>query len=350
MLVRRLYSSASSQHTPSAHAHIPAPRPPTRGRIRPRLALPKAKKHATTTAASVSLAKPLRSVDAAGKGRKPRYSSIYSQSETANANTHAHTHAQASSYPTVPEPPSSSIPRTPRLHFTHPIPALNHTNEFRPIYLYPEQFKLHHAFTHPAHPLPLHLGTKIYTSPTFASRPDGAGDDLFAEPVMKIPSSTVEGEGVNALTEHLRVVSSQPILLNNAEMEHQLFGTPEMEFSSISALLENKSASLKARNEQEWQEVLAMMERKSESLAVEKENVQAGGSKDADLNQVVGELASVLARLEMDEKNVNMDSVKRKRRKKISKHKHKKRRKVCFHLALRPYFLSTVLTQDDLGN
>lgn len=111
-----------------------------------------------------------------------------------------------------------------------------------------------------------------------------------------------------------------------------------MEFSSISALLENKSASLKARNEQEWQEVLAMMERKSESLAVEKENVQAGGSKDADLNQVVGELASVLARLEMDEKNVNMDSVKRKRRKKISKHKHKKRRKVCFHLALRPYF------------
>lgn len=155
---------------------------------------------------------------------------------------------------------------------------------------------------------------------------------------MKIPSSTVEGEGVNALTEHLRVVSSQPILLNNAEMEHQLFGTPEMEFSSISALLENKSASLKARNEQEWQEVLAMMERKSESLAVEKENVQAGGSKDADLNQVVGELASVLARFEMNEKNVSMDSVKRKRRKKISKHKHKKRRKVCFRLALRSYF------------
>ncbi|AAW41458.1 hypothetical protein CNB00240 [Cryptococcus deneoformans JEC21] len=321
MLVRRLYSSASSHPAPSALAHIPAPRPHTRGRIRPRLALPKAKKQASTTAASASLAKPLRPVDAAGKGRKPRYSSTYPHSET------AHTHAQASSYPTVPEPPSSSIPRTPRLHFTHPVPALNHTNEFRPIYLYPEQFKLYHAFTHPAHPLPLHLGTKIYTSPTFTSRPDGTGDDLFAEPVMKTPSSTVEGEGVNALTEHLRVVSSQPILLNNAEMEHQLFGTPEMEFSSISALLENKSASLKARNEQEWREVLAMMEHKGESLAVEKDNVQAGGSKDADLNQVVSELAGVLARLETDEKNVSMDSVKRKRRKKISKHKHKKRRK-----------------------
>lgn len=142
---------------------------------------------------------------------------------------------------------------------------------------------------------------------------------------MKLPSS----EGMSALTEHLRVVSSQPLLVD-AEMEHQLFGTPEMEFSSITALLENKSASLKTRNEHEWQDVLAMMEGKAQGKTVaadgEKENVQVG-SKDADLNQVVGELAGVLARLEMDGEDVSMDSVKRKRRKKISKHKHKKRRK-----------------------
>lgn len=143
---------------------------------------------------------------------------------------------------------------------------------------------------------------------------------------MKLPSS----EGMSALTEHLRVVSSQPVLVD-AEMEHQLFGTPEMESSSITALLENKSASLKTRNEHEWQDVLAMMEGKAQGKTVaadgEKENVQVG-SKDADLNQVVGELAGVLARLEMDGEDVSMDSVKRKRRKKISKHKHKKRRKV----------------------
>lgn len=328
MLVRRLYSSASSHPAPSALAHIPAPRPHTRGRIRPRLALPKAKKHATTTttaAASASLARPLRPLDAPGKGRKPRYA----YSETANASASAQAQAEASSYPSVPEPPSSSIPRTPRLHFTHPVPALNHTNEFRPIYLYPEQFKLHHAFTHPAHPLPLHLGTKIYTSPTLPSQANGAGGDLFApQSVMKVPSS----EGMSALTEHLRVVSSQPVLLSDAEMEHELFGTPEMEFSSITALLENKSASLKTRNEHQWQDVLAMMEGKAKGKIVtggEKENVQMG-SKDADLNQVVGELAGVLARLEMDGEDVSMDSVKRKRRKKISKHKHKKRRKVSF--------------------
>lgn len=345
MLVRRLYSSASSHPAPSALAHIPAPRPHTRGRIRPRLALPKAKKHATTTtttaaSASATLARPLRPLDAPGKGRKPRYAC----SETATANAQAH--AQASSYPSVPEPPSSSVPRTPRLHFTHPVPALNHTNEFRPIYLYPEQFKLHHAFTHPAHPLPLHLGTKIYTSPTLPSQASEAGDDLFApQSVMKAPSS----EGMSALTEHLRVVSSQPVL-SDAEMEHQLFGTPEMEFSSITALLENKSASLKTRNEHEWQDVLAMMEGKAHGkvgTAGEKENVQMG-SKDADLNQVVGELAGVLARLEMDGEDVSMDSVKRKRRKKISKHKHKKRRKVsfwCLALPLEYPTFRTVLTK-----
>ncbi|KAL0240196.1 hypothetical protein I308_106744 [Cryptococcus tetragattii IND107] len=324
MLVRRLYSSASSHPAPSALAHIPAPRPHTRGRIRPRLALPKAKKHATTTttttAASATLARPLRPLDTPGKGRKPRYT--YSEPASASAQAQA----QASSYPSVPEPPSSSIPHTPRLHFTHPVPALNHTNEFRPIYLYPEQFKLHHAFTHPAHPLPLHLGTKIYTSPTLPPQANEAGDDLFApQSGMKLPSS----EGMSALTEHLRVVSSQPVLVD-AEMEHQLFGTPEMESSSITALLENKSASLKTRNEHEWQDVLAMMEGKAQGKTVaadgEKENVQVG-SKDADLNQVVGELAGVLARLEMDGEDVSMDSVKRKRRKKISKHKHKKRRK-----------------------
>lgn len=162
---------------------------------------------------------------------------------------------------------------------------------------------------------------------------------------MKAPSS----EGMSALTEHLRVVSSQPVL-SDAEMEHQLFGTPEMEFSSITALLENKSASLKTRNEHEWQDVLAMMEGKAHGkigTAGEKENVQMG-SKDADLNQVVGELAGVLARLEMDGEDVSMDSVKRKRRKKISKHKHKKRRKVsfwCLALPLEYPTFRTVLTK-----
>ncbi|WVO17016.1 hypothetical protein L204_104703 [Cryptococcus depauperatus] len=299
MILRRLYSSIPSPGatSPAALSHpIPTSRPQTRGRIRPRLALPKPSprsRHSTT------IAKPIRLVGA-GRGRKPRYSWIQSRSDVVG-----------SSYPLVPEPQAveGSIPCTPRLSFTHPVPASNHVNDFQPIYIYPEQFKLHNAFTHPSHPLPLYLGTKIYTQPPASSSSE---QDIFTAPTSKLRKIKDGG----TLAEHLTVagfVSAE--FASETDLE-----VSEMEFPSVTTLFENRAASLKASNSEEWENTLAILEGKRN------EKIELIEKKDANLEEVVADLSQVLAQMDMNEE-IGMDSVRRKRRKKISKHKHKKRRK-----------------------
>ncbi|WVQ71377.1 hypothetical protein IAR50_000907 [Cryptococcus sp. DSM 104548] len=295
MLLRRLYSSACPHGlTAQPIAHIPQSKPQTRGRIKPRLALPKPRSRHTTT-----LSKPVAAVST-GRGRKPRLS-FSAPAE--------------SSYPTVPEPTQAHIPQTPRLQYTHSSPALNHTNEFSPIFLYPEQFKLHTTFTHPSHPLPLYNGTRGYTQP---QDKESGERDIFAKPLAKAPRM-----GGGAMAEHLNVVNSLPVA--PGQYAHgEVFGNPQMDGGSITAFLESRSKDLARVNESEWNKVMAMMDGK----LLSEQKVEKVEKKDISLDEVVGDLEGILAKMEMGEADqVNMDSVKRKRRKKISKHKHKKRRK-----------------------
>ncbi|TYJ53115.1 hypothetical protein B9479_006237 [Cryptococcus floricola] len=298
MLLRRVYSTCPHGHTPH---HPLAPLPQTRGRTKPRLALPKPRSRHTTT-----LSKPLPAISA-GRGRKPRLS-FSSHSE--------------SSYPTVPEPAKAHIPRTPRLSYTHASPALNHTNEFTPIFLYPEQFKLHTAFTHPSHPLPLFNGTRGYTQPQPSPEERENGGDIFTKPVAKAPKM-----GGGAMADHLNVVNSLP--MDSGRFAHgEVFGTPEMDGASITAFLENRAKDLAHVNDSEWNKVMAMMDGKLLSVQAEKQEKKKGVEKDISLDDVVGDLEGMLAKMQVSQGDeVHMDSVKRKRRKKISKHKHKKRRK-----------------------
>ncbi|ODN99306.1 hypothetical protein I350_07472 [Cryptococcus amylolentus CBS 6273] len=296
MLLRRLYSTCPHGH---ASHHPPTPLPQTRGRTKPRLALPKPRSRHTTT-----ISKPLPAITA-GRGRKPRLS----------FSSHS-----GSSYPTVPEPAPAHIPRTPRLSYTHASPALNHTNEFTPIFLYPEQFKLHTAFTHPAYPLPLFNGTRGYTQPSPEEGENGG--DIFRKPVAKAPKM-----GGGAMADHLNVVNSLPMA--SGQFAHgQVFGTPEMDGASITAFLENRAKDLARVNESEWNKVMAMMDGKLLSAQAEEQEKKKEVVKDISLDDVVGELEGMLAEMQVSQGDeVHMDSVKRKRRKKISKHKHKKRRK-----------------------
>ncbi|WVQ78176.1 hypothetical protein IAT38_000259 [Cryptococcus sp. DSM 104549] len=358
MLLRRLYSSATTHRSclsSSSLSHLPtasASSTQTRGRV-PRLpsTLPKPKsKHSLSTSA---VAKPARHAGALqGKGRKPRRSASISSPASASASATASSpapaqHTPGSSYPSAPTPAlmQGGIPRPPRLSFTHPQPALNHANEFRPIYLYPEQFKLHATFTKPGMPLPLHLGTKGYTTPSEGTREGKKGmswEELFSAAPQADAASPSVAEAPTPLGEHLSTLSMlSPELTLSQQAEslgfsESLFGTPELEMATIPAVLEGKAAELRRENEIEWGAVVEKMEGALRAGAVEEASEAKNAEmKDAEMKEVVGELADVLARLGMGvgagesaaDGVVEMDSTKRKRRKKVTKHKYKKKRK-----------------------
>ncbi|WVR04971.1 hypothetical protein IAU60_001983 [Kwoniella sp. DSM 27419] len=360
MLLRRLYSSAPppraalSSTTASISSPLPS-RPATRGRVKPaRLSTIANKAKFAQSAAAI---KPTE-----GKGR--RKARTLSTSETTISDSareriavdsprlsllpfesEQDLHADHSNVSSAPISTGSSASR---LTFTHPVPSADHVNTFRPIQLYPEQFKLHTTFTHPSHPLPLNLTTAIYTVPRRSSTTPIIGD-IFAAPPPPDPTpalrKVVKGSGLN---DHFRVISnlSHPRLSHHLG-EHQplAMGMGELEFGGLAGTLGHKVAEMKEQYDAEWQQILA----KLEPRAVEPEHKAEASaqSADANLSEVVGDLTSVLSRLGLssargrkapaaagaqevmmaDDEVVWMDSVKRKRKKKISKHKYKKRRK-----------------------
>ncbi|OCF39011.1 hypothetical protein I317_07187 [Kwoniella heveanensis CBS 569] len=398
MLLRRLYSSAPSPRaaicstTTATTVLSPSlqPRPPTRGRLRikpSRLATisstasTKARNaiSTTTTVSSKSAAENRSEIKGRGRtrtgvfaqGRAASSSSLTAQInqvsdsnrlsvepshislfDDLNAVEVDHSHSSSA--------PVSTGPSSPRLIFTHPIPSADHVNTFKPHYLYPEQFKLHTTFTHPSHPLPLNLGTAIYTHPR---KPNAASapieGDLFAAPPPPDPTPALKRKVKNSsgLNDHFRVISnlSHPRLSHNLG-EHSPFvsgaamGMAEAEFGSLSNTLGHKVAEIKEASERDWQAVLAQFEPKPASAIEQQSAPTPAQSPDASLSEVVSDLNSTLSRLGLsstrgrqnitgtvvsaneglleDEEVAWMDSVKRKRKKKISKHKYKKRRKV----------------------
>ncbi|WRT66879.1 uncharacterized protein IL334_003842 [Kwoniella shivajii] len=419
MLLRRLYSSLPSTRVTGPHGHgnslsgLPTnanvkSKPQTRGRIKPRsTTLSKCKTSAPSTAStSLSTSRQISSISRStinaqeGRGRKrPSTSSVDLTSprhftnrndigseinvvsdsnqfeENTSSNLNIFEQDDHMENEQIRSKSNSTLNKSNRLTFTHPQPSDDHHNSFKPIYLYPEQFKLHTTFTHPSHPLPLNLGTAIYTNPrkssssssilstsTSASSTTFDSEDLFSAPPPPDPTKAlkrkVKGNGLN---DHFRVISnlSHPSLIHHlgndfnpwassALASASGFGGLENEFGGLSSQLSHKLSELKSDSENQWQTVLSKLEGKpsnTENLT-ELQEQQKAMEKDDNLHDVVIGLNDVLARLGLSssrgrktglmhaqvedlisEEGVHMDSVKRKRKKKISKHKYKKRRK-----------------------
>ncbi|WVW83430.1 hypothetical protein I302_105450 [Kwoniella bestiolae CBS 10118] len=246
--------------------------------------------------------------------------------------------------------PTSTSPSSPRLLFTHPVPSKDNVEGFKPIYLYPEQFKLHYTFTPSYHPLPLNMGTSIYTNPRKQSYlTPSSVEDIFERPPAPNPAKSlgrVPKKVNSGLNDHIRVVSH----LSHPELIHGLGGMVDpwshahvQSDVGLEAILSTKISEMKKSSDAQWDRVLSKLEGKQNKVEVQ----EAG--KDANLDEVVGGLNDVLAKMGLTnlpsrgrkssmgveevglsgegEEGVLLDSVKRKRKKKISKHKYKKRRK-----------------------
>ncbi|WVQ98569.1 hypothetical protein IAU59_005696 [Kwoniella sp. CBS 9459] len=390
MLLRRLYSSAPSPRaaicsTSTASTVLSPslqPRPPTRGRLRikpSRLSTITSTRvrHATSSKSASAGVAAAKAGEIRGRGRsriaqgrvvvsssseinqvsdsdrlsvEPSHISLFDDLTPVNVEVD-HSHPATA--------PVSTGPSSPRLIFTHPTPSADHINTFKPHYLYPEQFKLHTTFTHPSHPLPLNLGTAIYTHPR---KPNAASapieGDLFGAPPPPDPTPALRRKVKNSsgLNDHFRVISN----LSHPRLSHGLgeyspfasgaaMGMAEAESGSLSNTLGNKVAEMKEQSQRDWQAVLDQFERKP-TIKSEQKTVpvaEEASASDASLSEVVSDLNSMLSRLGLssargrkntgvvganqglleDEDVAWMDSVKRKRKKKISKHKYKKRRK-----------------------
>lgn len=234
--------------------------------------------------------------------------------------------------------------------------------KFQPIRLYPEQLSLHRAFTPPHLPLPVNMGTLQYKTASKSVVPAGA--ELFKRPPPPSPveflstpppapstSSSMSSSSLppSAMTDHLTVISS----LAHPSLTHHL--GPFSPFSSeaslramalepelhLSRVLAHASVSSRLSAEKSWESVLDHLSGSAASqAAVEAQTAGVDAAVDG-LNALLGQIeikakgerrrarwaARVIAKREG---RVQMDSVKRKRQKKISKHKYKKRRKVGF--------------------
>jgi hypothetical protein len=219
---------------------------------------------------------------------------------------------------------------------------------FTPVHLYPVQAALHLSFT-PSHlPLPINLGARMYTTaPSFDSSPFKT-DTLFKPPPQPSPVSELSRTSDNALGDHQSVLSalSHPVNIHHLGSTAAASMLPnlrsEIEGDTVLArMIAEAGVKWRLTPELEWEKTLARLsspsasasERASEMAGVSKVEVQpqdhieasAKASKESVLDAVTG-LEALLDKLNLSQ--VDMTSVKRKRKQKISKHKYKKRRKV----------------------
>ncbi|WVQ70374.1 uncharacterized protein L199_008601 [Kwoniella botswanensis] len=356
MLLRRLYSSLPSTRvggTSSALSSIPSAtgsKPSIRGRIKPR------------SANTSALCKPKQPISVStipkseGNGRiRRRIRSISNPNHEINVvsgrrsassvETGSYSIFDEEDYSNPSTAPTSTSPSSPRLLFTHPVPSKHVVEGFKPIYLYPEQFKLHYTFTPSHHPLPLNMGTAIYTHPRNPiSTKGGELEDIFSKPSGPDPTKSLRRTTKSGLGDHHRVLSN----LSHPELLHHLGGLVDPWAAhqiqpgsglGLEAILSSKLNELKesSKKEQEQLErIFGASEAKDSSRGVVQSKGEAEvNTKDANLDEVVGGLNDVLAKMGLsgstkeiaEEDGVMLDSVKRKRKKKISKHKYKKRRK-----------------------
>jgi hypothetical protein len=217
---------------------------------------------------------------------------------------------------------------------------------FTPVHLYPVQAALHLSFT-PSHlPLPINLGARMYTTaPSSDSSPFNT-DTLFKPPPRPSPVSDLSRTSDNALGDHQSVLSalSHPVNIHHLGSTAAASMLPnlrsEIEGDTVLArMIAEAGVKWRLTPELEWEKTLARLSSPSTSgtanevAGVSKVEVQpqdhieasAKASKESVLDAVTG-LEALLDKLNLSQ--VDMTSVKRKRKQKISKHKYKKRRKV----------------------
>lgn len=256
------------------------------------------------------------------------------------------------------------------------LPLHQDSHAFKPIHLYPGQIALHTSFTPPHMPLPVHLGTLRYKSTKYNTDGRNNTDDLFSpQPPMNPVPFLRQLQGTNefptsVLTEHtgIRIMFNNPTHTGHLLPEHSGNSTRASLYKSLrhdntSDLgVEVDFNRLMAHNAsiagESWNQVLSAMNAASTIPSANESNSKS------DIDSAVVELNMLLERMDMedikddirrssggrrgqvtfhrrgkmmrmvtrrevevDDEDVALDSVKRKRKKKISKHKYKKRRK-----------------------
>jgi hypothetical protein len=322
MLLRRLYSSAPPTR-PGAGPCLSGPstsRPPTRGRSKPQPA--RSPKPLRTSGSPSSLAnQPI-----VGKGRRRRSISLSLARKTEGGKQSTFSHPTAADY------------------------------AFRPAQIYPAQMTLHKAFLPRHMPIPVHLGSSIYLSPKKIELSEHESLGPFARPTAPSPGSLLNARSEpsdSALADHLHVTSS----LSHPSLEHHLGSLSPFRSSSTGSLSQTvlddeaflprtlSDAGVRSRlaGEWAWQQTLARLSGSTSAAKAKTSSagpnavadVDMSGAVKEDVDAAVADLAGLLERLDapargrrkgrsvaletvVDEDVVELDSVKRKRKKKVS--------------------------------
>ena len=221
---------------------------------------------------------------------------------------------------------------------------------FTPVHLYPVQAALHLAFTPPHLPLPVNLGARMYTTaPSTESdaRPFNV-DTLFNPPARPSPVTELSRSSENVLGDHQNVLSA---LAHPVDLHHlgdssltstlQSLGDGD---TVLARMIAEAGVKWRLSPEAEWEKTIARLsstpttsaKAKGERTNVQssKEIIASATKSESSVNEAVTGLEALLDKLKMDGDKVDMTSVKRKRKQKISKHKYKKRRKVSLFVSI----------------
>jgi hypothetical protein len=315
MLSRRLFSSCSR----STPIEVSKTHTPTRGRLRlkPRVTPSQTLSKLTRPRESVDT-HTLPSISTAGRGRKGRRSVLSGSRGIASG-----------------EGKTMNVPY-----------IAGHSIEgFTPVHLYPVQAALHLSFTPPHLPLPINLGARMYTT-TPSSSDKFNPDNLFKAPPRPSPVPELNRKSENALGDHQSVISALSHPVNIHHLGNTSASTlptlrSEIEGDTVLArMIAEAGVKWSLTPELEWEKTLARLSTPAASLTESElssrtevqpqDNIEASAKESkASVNDAVTGLEALLDKLNMSQ--VDMTSVKRKRKQKISKHKYKKRRKVSYH-------------------
>ncbi|EJT47012.1 hypothetical protein A1Q1_04255 [Trichosporon asahii var. asahii CBS 2479] len=189
---------------------------------------------------------------------------------------------------------------------------------WNPAPLYPFQAGLHMGLNgHMPLPVPLgvsHYAKKLPEAPLFEA-------PKLGNPLAELPKTS------SMVGDHLAVTSAlaHPALSSNlGSFAPRSFVVDVNADAHVASDLEKAAEAVKTQADFEWELIMSNLGAGSRRVA-EVEKVDEAAMKDA-LAGLDGLLARMSVETEQDFE-VSMDSVRRKRQKKMSKHKHKKRRK-----------------------
>jgi hypothetical protein len=177
-------------------------------------------------------------------------------------------------------------------------------------------------------PLPVHIGTKGYLSPEAAQ-----ADELFSRPAAPSLLEGVQLSAASPIAEHLGLTQAfaHPALAHHLGRNAAALSTVDVDADMrVESLLSAAAAKHADAASDAWAAAL-------ERLGAKATEPTVSAAEQASIDDAIAGLNGLLARLEtadVEDEFVRMDSVRRKRKKKMNKHKYKKRRKVSRHLSL----------------